>query len=213
MASTAVSIVPYAVITTTSASGATVSSALIRSIPDMPGIIRSVRTTWTRCWRQTSSALRPSSAVSTRKPSRWKIFSREARLDDSSSTTRTVVSGDELSTRFDKVSDSVPLSSGSGHGRTLELPAAFISRGSSATSGPMILALLTMVAGCGDEATTGLDAGDADAGRDAAGPVDAADVDAGPPPGCPPALGTPAPWTPSAVMLPMDDVLRMNDVQ
>jgi hypothetical protein len=56
----------------------------------MPGIIRSVSTTCTRWVRTISSAALAPSAVSTRSPSRWKIFSIEARFEGSSSTTSTV---------------------------------------------------------------------------------------------------------------------------
>ena len=47
----------------------------------VPGIIRSVSTTWTRCVRTSSSAALAPSAVSTRMPSRWKIFSSDARFE------------------------------------------------------------------------------------------------------------------------------------
>lgn len=47
MASTAASMVPKAVMTTTSVSGETVLLALSNSVPLMPGMIRSVSITWT----------------------------------------------------------------------------------------------------------------------------------------------------------------------
>src|SRR5580692_8878110 len=95
MALTATSTDPYAVIRTTSTSGATCFIARKSSRPVVPGIIRSVSTTWTRCERTSSSARLASDAERTLIPSRRNIFSIDSTLDRSSSTTSTVTaSGD-----------------------------------------------------------------------------------------------------------------------
>ena len=78
------------IIITVSVSGETSRRAFMSSRPLTPGIIRSVRTTATRCVRASSSAVFAPSAVSTRKPSRRKIFSSDVTLAGSSSTTRMV---------------------------------------------------------------------------------------------------------------------------
>src|SRR5580658_9764351 len=91
MADTAASTEPYAVIRTTSTSGATCLMAGNNSSPVVPGIMRSVRTTSTLCERTCSSARFASKAVSTRIPSRRKIFSSDSTFERSSSTTSTVV--------------------------------------------------------------------------------------------------------------------------
>ena len=75
---------------TVSVSGATLLLARSRSIPDMPGIIRSVSSTETGSRRMMSSASPPDPAVSTRSDSRSRIFWSESTIAGSSSTTRTV---------------------------------------------------------------------------------------------------------------------------
>src|SRR6267143_3254025 len=96
IAATAASTVPYAVIRTTSASGATARTARSSSCPLMDGIIRSVSTTSTACARRVSTASSPLRARRMRYPSRAKIRSSESRFACSSSTTRMVP---RLSTR------------------------------------------------------------------------------------------------------------------
>src|SRR5580698_4308443 len=75
---------------TVSVSGATLLLARSRSIPDIPGIMRSVSRTETGSRRMISSASPPDPAVNTRRDSRSKIFWSESTIGGSSSTTRTV---------------------------------------------------------------------------------------------------------------------------
>jgi len=89
IASTAVSTVPYAVISTTSVSGAMVLAARSRSMPPVRGIIRSVSITPTRCLRSRSRPVVPSVAPSTVRPSRLKILVSDSTIAGSSSTTST----------------------------------------------------------------------------------------------------------------------------
>src|SRR5438105_5320311 len=90
IAATAASTVPYAVIRTTSASGATARTPRSSSWPLIPGIIRSVSTTSTDSPRRISRAFSALAESSTRQPSRAKMRSSESRFACSSSTTRTV---------------------------------------------------------------------------------------------------------------------------
>ncbi len=90
IAATAVSTVPYAVMSTTWVSGETCLSARKRSRPEVPGIMRSVTTTCTRCLRHSSSARLAPGAPRTRMASRLKMVSRDWRFAASSSTTHTV---------------------------------------------------------------------------------------------------------------------------
>src|ERR1022692_1821763 len=105
MASTAFSTVPYAVMSTVSVSGATLLLARSRSIPDIPGIMRSVSRTDTGSRRRISSASPPDPAVRTRNDSRSRIFWSESTIGGSSSTTSTVGASDATGI------NSIPLSS------------------------------------------------------------------------------------------------------
>src|SRR3954471_4269811 len=97
MAATAASTVPYAVISTTSASGATAFTARSSSWPLIPGIIKSVRTTSAGFSRSAASAAAPVSARCVLYPSRAKIRSSESRFAGSSSTRRRVAGSRPLS--------------------------------------------------------------------------------------------------------------------
>lgn len=72
-------------------------------------------------------------------------------------------------------------------------------------------ALFAALGGCGDDDGVGpADAGapvDSGLGIDAGSPTDAGSLD------CPPPLSTPAPWTASTVLLPMDGDLRVDALQ
>src|SRR3982750_1496524 len=97
MAATAASTVPYAVIRTTSASGAMAFTARSNSWPLIPGIIKSVRTTSAGLSRRSASAAAPVSARCVLYPSRAKIRSSESRFAGSSSTRRRVAGSRPLS--------------------------------------------------------------------------------------------------------------------
>ncbi len=95
IALTAASTDPYAVINTTSTSGATCFVARSSSSPVVPGIIKSVSRTCTRWVRTSSRARLASGADSVRMPSRWNIFSSDSTFDRSSSTMSTVMASGE----------------------------------------------------------------------------------------------------------------------
>ena len=75
---------------TVSVSGDRLRLALSRSMPDIPGMMRSVINTETGSRRMISSASPPDPAVSTRNDSRSKILCNESTMPGSSSTIRTV---------------------------------------------------------------------------------------------------------------------------
>ena len=76
-----------------SVSGETLRLAFSRSMPDMPGISRSVSSTATGSRRRSSSAWAPLEAVITRRPSRSSTFCSESAMPGSSSTTSTAALG------------------------------------------------------------------------------------------------------------------------